>query len=112
MEGVVYIALAPFFIVPSIIFIFAIVEVIAKHRAAELLRKFEEEAMDYPKKEAKRIVRMVHRMYGCDSGVTGEYAIGQFHALVSRLENAIRARAIGERDAVVVALARLLQGEA
>ena len=109
MESVVYIVLAPFFLIPSVIFIFAIVEVIAKRKAANLLRRFEEEAMDHPKKEAKRIVRMVYRMYG-NTGIRSEFAIGQFHALVSKLEEAIRHRSIRDRDAAVISLAKLLQG--
>ncbi|MGW8181696.1 MAG: hypothetical protein ACWGQW_23440 [bacterium] len=114
MESVVYIALAPFFLVPSIIFVFAIVEVIAKHKAAKLLRKFEQEAdMDHPQREAKRIVRMVYKMYAPRGTNTKDSAtITRFEMLVRELEQAIRSRAVGQRDAVVLSLVQLLQSNA
>lgn len=116
MESVVYIALAPFFIVPSIIFVFAIVELVAKFKAAKLLRKFEQEAegiMDHSKKEAKRIVGMVYRMYAPQGTNTRDsITITKFEMLIKELEAAIRSRALGQRDAVVLSLVQLLQSNA
>lgn len=65
------------------------------------------------KKEARRLVKLVTRMYAPRGTNTREsMVITRFILLTQELENALQARANGQRDTVVLSIIALLQQHA
>jgi len=65
------------------------------------------------RKEAKRLVKMIYRMYAPNGIHTKKNAtILQFKCLARELEDAIQERANGQRDAIVLELVSLFQQHA